>query len=183
MAPRHEDDPAFPMFKAGFALMALVAVLAIVSTLVRTEEGTDSGSVAVSGSPEAVSQLPAPSPGSEDGGVRSALLAHWNGLAPLLERLGEAREGRDLDELEAVHLELIARIDEMPEPDPASGAAERQLHLAYSSAMNAYEDAVDDLVHGVREDDAVEWSEGIRELRIADGQMEMLLRRMGQALP
>ena len=177
MAQRHDDDPTFPMFKAGFALIALVAVLAIVSTLVRTDDGGGEGAgVAAAG-------IPADLDAAEETGVRATLLAHWRGLAPLMERLAEARDGRDLAALEQVHLDLIARIEELPEPEPASGSAERELHLAYTSAMNAYEDAVDDLVHGVRDDDAAEWSEGLRELRIADGQMEMLLRRMGQATP
>ena len=168
------------MFKAGFALMAIVAVLAVVSTMVRTENGSDGGTVAAARTPEPVVDTPAEAAPSEQDGMRGALLTHWNGLAPLLERLNEARDQRDLAALEQVHLDLIEQIDGVAEPESTSGPAERELYLAYTSAMNAYEDAVDDLVHGVRDDDDIEWSEGIRELRIADGQMEMLLRRMGQ---
>lgn len=170
------------MFKAGFALMAIVAVLAVVSTLVRTENTPGGSTLAVQGEAEAVTVTPPAQPVVEEG-MRSALLEHWASFNPVLERLEAARDRRDLDALVAVHLELIERIEEMPQPGTASGAAERELHLAYSSTMNAYEDAADDLVHGVRDDDPVEWSEGNRELRIADGQMEMLLRRMGYGAP
>ena len=169
---RPEQGPPgeFPAFRIGLPLLlAMVALGGGGQWLL--DRNQEERTLSAAFSPFAVTPVPATSP------LHLAIIEHTENVEPILLDIARGQTERDLDTLAEAHLLLLETIDAAPGPGAGTDLDDRNLYLAYQGVLAAIEDGVDDLIEGLRDDNEMEWNEGVRELGLARAKLAAFLDR------